>query len=240
MAQQRTGDEYIVFDEMPIGYSLRDYWAWNSSDLLSNTERGSFSEFVVSAALGLDLSGTRVDWEPFDVSFPYAWRCNGDARDTVRIEVKSCAYLQSWEQKKLSNILFSIRPAKALMSDGNYEEYAHRQSDVYVFCHYTQTVRSQADPLNLDDWDFYVISTRKLDDICGGQRTISLNSLKLLDPIKADYSGIRDAVVSCVEKYPPPSKLHNNHNLALCIITKQLLQNGAAFQILLILKSEGL
>ena len=64
MGKQRTGDEHIEFDGMPIGHLLGDYWAWNSSDLLINTERGSFSEFIVSAALGLDLSGTRVDWGP--------------------------------------------------------------------------------------------------------------------------------------------------------------------------------
>ena len=73
MGKQRTGDEHIRFDGMPIGHLLGDYWAWNSSDLLVNTERGSFSEFIVSAALDLDLSGTKVDWGPYDVSFPF--RC---------------------------------------------------------------------------------------------------------------------------------------------------------------------
>ena len=34
MGKQRTGDEHIMFDGMPIGHLLSDYWAWNSSDLL--------------------------------------------------------------------------------------------------------------------------------------------------------------------------------------------------------------
>mgnify|MGYP007025311504 CR=1 FL=1 len=72
-----TGDEHIVFDGMPIGHLLSDYWAWNSSDLLINTERGSFSEFIVSSALDLDLSGTREDWGPYDVLFPYQWAQDG-------------------------------------------------------------------------------------------------------------------------------------------------------------------
>ena len=30
MGKQRTGDEHIMFDGMPIGHLLSDYWAWNS------------------------------------------------------------------------------------------------------------------------------------------------------------------------------------------------------------------
>ena len=127
MGKQRTGDEHIVFDGMPIGHLLSDYWAWNSSDLLINTERGSFSEFIVSSALDLDLSGTREDWGPYDVLFPYQWAQDGVERGAVHVEVKSAAYLQSWEQSKLSNIIFSIRPhgpgtrklATAVRSSGN-------------------------------------------------------------------------------------------------------------------------
>mgnify|MGYP007065997626 CR=1 FL=1 len=73
MTKQRTGDELIVFDNMPIGKSLSDYWRWNASDLLNNTLRGSYCEFIVSAALGVDLSGTNDDWTPYDISFPYNW-----------------------------------------------------------------------------------------------------------------------------------------------------------------------
>ena len=81
MGKQRTGDEHIVFDGMPIGHLLSDYWAWNSSDLLINTERGSFSEFIVSSALDLDLSGTREDWGPYDVFFPFHWSEDGVEQD---------------------------------------------------------------------------------------------------------------------------------------------------------------
>lgn len=204
MARQRTGDEHIIFDGMPIGYLLGDYWAWNSSDLLNNTLRGSFCEFIVSAALGLDLSGTNQDWSPYDVCFPHRWQREGHDRDEVHIEVKSCAYLQSWEQSKLSNIIFSIRPTRAWDPQGGYSGEVRRQSDVYVFCVYTVKDRSKADPLILDGWDFYIVPTQKLDDICGPQKSISLPSLLTLEPIRADYSGIRDAVVSCIQSYPPP------------------------------------
>lgn len=203
MTRQRTGDENITFNDMPIGYHLSDYWRWNSSDLLNNTLRGSFCEFVVSSALDIDLSGVNDDWGAYDVTFPHEWQQDGDDRDIIRIEVKSGAYIQAWEQSKPSSISFSIRPTRAWSPATGYEDTVKRQSDVYVFCLFREKDRSRADPLRLEEWDFYVVPTRKLDDVCGPQKTISLPSLLALDPICADYYGIKDAVIQCAESYPP-------------------------------------
>lgn len=190
MHRQLTGDEHIVFDGMPTGYLLRDYWAWNSSDLLNNTLRGSFCEFVVSASLGLDMTGVNEDWTPYDILMP------GDP--DIRIEVKSSAYLQAWENSKLSSIQFSIRPTRAWSPETGYDSKVVRQSDVYVFCVYTETDRVVADPLVLDGWTFFVVPTRRIDAICGMQKTISLPSLLMLEPIKADYSSIKAAVLASI------------------------------------------
>lgn len=190
MHRQMTGDEHIMFDDMPTGYLLSDYWAWNASDLLNNTLRGSFCEFIVSAALGIDLSGVNEDWTPYDILMP------GDP--SIRIEVKSSAYLQAWETSKLSTIQFSIRQTRAWSPDGGYSGKTVRQSDVYVFCIYTETDRAKANPLILDGWAFYVVPTSRIDAICGTQKTISLPSLLMLEPIKADFSGIKAAVLASV------------------------------------------
>ena len=56
----KTGDEAIQFRGENTGLCLRDFWSWAYSDLLDNTLRGSFSEFLVAAALGIDLSKPRV------------------------------------------------------------------------------------------------------------------------------------------------------------------------------------
>lgn len=235
MGKQRTGDEHITFDQMPIGYLLSDYWAWNSSDLLNNTLRGSFCEFIVSAALGLDLSGVNEDWGAYDVTFPYRLYRDGQWRDEVHIEVKSCAYLQAWEQSKLSSIMFSIRPTRAWSPTTGYEDTVRRQSDAYVFCVYTVKDRAKADPLVLDDWDFYIVPTKKLDEFCGAQKTISLPALLALDPILADYSGIKDAIIQSIQVYPPPPViLHNIRISVLCITTKQSRTSGTAFHFLIL------
>lgn len=196
MKQHLRGDEHIMFDGMPTGLLLQDFWAWNSSDLLNNTIRGAYCEFIVSSALGIDLAGVNEDWGAYDIEFPCEWEQGDAVHDIIRIEVKSSAYLQAWEQSRLSSVQFSIRPTRAWDPIHGYDSCVKRQSDVYVFCLYTVTNRQEADPLVLDGWDFYVVPTARLDALCGPQKTLSLKKLISLSPIKADYSTLREAVMA--------------------------------------------
>ncbi len=63
------------------------------SDLLSNRNRSIFAEFLVGAALGV-LDKPRVEWDAFDLIY-----------QGKKIEVKSSAYLQSWQQNSPSRIV---------------------------------------------------------------------------------------------------------------------------------------
>lgn len=189
MQKRKTGSEHLVFAGMPTGYLLSDFWAWHSSNLLDNTLRGSYCEFVVSAALGIGHDGVNEDWTPYDILLHH----NGSE---IRIEVKSAAYLQAWEQSKLSTIQFNIRPARVWSSDCGYSNTVQRNSDVYVFCLYTETDKAKADPLVLDGWDFYILPTKRINTLCGPQKTISLPSLLTLEPFKTDFSGLKAAVLT--------------------------------------------
>lgn len=184
---RKTGDEPIKFRGKDTGLRLRDFWSWGFSDLLDNTLRGSYAEFIVAAALGIDLAEARVNWEPWDLTF----------RDSLRIEVKSCSYLQAWEQTRPSAIQFSIRPAIRWTATEGWTGEQRRQSDVYVFCLFTEKDPAVADPMRLDSWAFYVLPTRVLDGHCGEQKSISLNSLLKLSPERADFGELRAAVLRC-------------------------------------------
>ena len=48
--------------------------------------------------------------------------------------------------------------------------------------------------LNVDSWAFLVLPTRVLDGRVGGQKTIGLLSLRALEPIETDFSGLAAAV----------------------------------------------
>lgn len=188
---RKTGNERLTHEGKDIGLCLRDFWSWGYSDLLDNTLRGSYSEFIVAAALGIDLSAGRVNWEPWDLTL------HGEKLD-VRVEVKSCSYLQAWTQERPSDIKFSIRPAMAWSAENGWCGEQRRPSDVYVFCVFAERDGATADPLRLDGWEFYVVPTKKLDECCAGQKTIGLRSLLRLDPMKTDFAGLKAAVLRSV------------------------------------------
>ncbi len=174
-----TGNEHFTFDDMPIGKLLSDFWAWNSSDLLNNTLRGALAEFIVATALELDTDICRKDRTPYDLETPSG----------IKIEVKSSAYLQSWSADRISNIRFSINPTRAWYAETSFDDEVKRQSDVYVFCVYASKTKEDT-PLLLDQWEFYVIPTSTLNQKCGNQKSISLNSLLSLNPMKTDFDNL--------------------------------------------------
>lgn len=124
-------------------------------------------------------SQMRVDWAPYDLTSPSG----------RRIEVKSAAYLQSWDQEYYSKIIFDIAPHRAWDAKTGYAPEAKRNSDLYVFCVYTALSRDKS-ILDLDLWDFYVLPTSILNQKIPTQKTIGLQSLQKLNPIKTGYSDL--------------------------------------------------
>ena len=101
-----------------------------------------------------------------------------NAPDGTKIEVKSPAYVHSWYQKHLSNIQFGIRKTLEWLPEKNeFGKERKRQSDIYVFCLLTQKEKRQINPLDLDQWEFYVIPTSVLDSEFGDRQSISLNQV---------------------------------------------------------------
>ncbi len=198
MAIRRRGNDNITFNGMPTGYHLKDFWEWGFSDLLNNTLRGAYCEFIVATALGLDLSSCRTDWTAWDLTYPIQLLDGSEENTDIRLEVKSGAYLQSWNCGKLSNIVLSIRPTLSWDAIAGYSDSAIRHSDVYVFGLYAETDPAKADPAVLDGWRFYVVSTSFLNERFGDQKTLSLPSLLNICPNSTDYYGLKDAVLSCV------------------------------------------
>jgi len=182
-----TGDERLTTGGRVTDFSLLDYWQWSASDVLGNTARGCIAEFIVATALGV-ADQLRTEWDPFDLLTP----------GRIKVEVKSSAYLQSWHQEKYSKIIFGIHPAQQWDPETTLlSEDSKRRSDVYVFCLLAHKDKETVDPLNLDQWEFFVLSTKTLDEKLGNQRTIRLNSLLALNPEKTNYDGIRRAVEAC-------------------------------------------
>lgn len=183
----KSGDEQFCANGESLGYTLKDFWIWNVSDLVTNITRGRLAEFIVAKALGISTGVVRYDWDSFDLTTPTG----------LKIEVKSAAYLQSWPQKKLTTIIFPIRKTRAWDEQTNIQsKEAKRQSDVYVFALLAHTDKPTVDPLNINQWEFYVLPTTVLDNYDRSEVSITLKSLDALSGGKVDYFQLAERVNS--------------------------------------------
>jgi len=181
---RKTGQESIHDNQNPLVPRLIDFWQWTSSDLVSNATRGILAEFLVGSALGLTV-GIRSEWDAYDLLLPSGYK----------IEVKSSAYLQSWYQRKLSKISFSIPETRAWNEDDNIQEkHSKRQADIYVFCLLKHKIQDTLDPLDVSQWRFYVIPTALLNEHCGHTKQISLSKLKKIGARPVTYAKLKDCV----------------------------------------------
>lgn len=108
--------------------------------------------------------------------------------------MKSSAYLQSWGQQRPSTIRFSHR--KTLGWDattGLYEAEPRHHADVYVFAPLAQTDQATVDPLDIDQWSFYIVSTRRLEARTRSQHSITLSSLEKITTA-VGWPDLREAV----------------------------------------------
>jgi len=129
-------------------------------------------------ALGI-AEGISVSWDKYDLL----------SKEGIRIEVKTSAYLQSWKQQNLSKISFGIQPTYGWDSVTNeYDAEKKRQSDVYVFCVLKHKDQATLNPLDLSQWEFYVLSTATLNKAVQGQKTISLKRLLNIGAKKCEYA----------------------------------------------------
>lgn len=181
---KKTGEEPFISAKGDSEFKLLEFWQWNQSDLLNNALRGTVAEFIVGKALGA-VDGVRLEWDAYDLV----------TADGIKVEVKSAAYVQSWAQTKHSAIQFSIRPAMSWEASTNtYATEMGRSADVYVFCLLKEQDRTLVNPLNLEQWEFYVLATGQINREKGSQKSIGLLKMQ---PIVTDFEGIKEAVLMC-------------------------------------------
>lgn len=183
--RQLQGAEPFEGTGAEIAPTLADFWQWSASDLLSNAFRGMLAEFIVGSALGCVDGAVRREWDAYD------FEANG-----IKVEVKSTALLQTWPQEKYSKPSFDIR--KTTGWDARTNKWLpgppRRHADVYVFCLLTADDKATVNPMDVSQWEFYVVATKMLDEL-QDQKTITLTSLKArfqLAPIS--YADLTNAV----------------------------------------------
>ena len=71
---------------------------------------------------------------------------------------------------------------------------------MYVFCLLNGNTAAEANPLNLDNWDFYVVPTAVINEKCGNNKTISLSRIKNMGYNAMNFLQIKDAVDSALSE----------------------------------------
>src|SRR3989338_5105342 len=163
-----SGGEHFSNHEVKSA-SVLDFWRYGFSNLNSNVLRGALAEFLVECALKEQNEiDVRNPWGDFDVEYK-----------GKKIEVKSCSYLQDWDQTKLSTILWSGLKAKTLYWSSAVGAFLKDQtkeykSDIYVLALLDHKETDTLDILNLDQWRFYVLSKATLEIISKNRSSVSI------------------------------------------------------------------
>ena len=164
--------------------TVLDFWRFALPDLRMNNARGYLGEFLVARAVG--ATAARTEWDAFDVLAP----------DGTRIEVKTSAHLQAWEQARLSAIRFSGLRSRGWAPGAGYDADKTYHADVYVFCVITALEHDRYDPLDVNLWQFYVLLRGALALL--GVSTLSLGKLAQLTGVTS-YSGLASAIAAAAD-----------------------------------------
>jgi len=142
------------------------------------------AEYLVANAIGI-AGGVREEWATYDLETP----------EGLKLEVKSASYVQRWQQAKLSQISFRVPKTRGWdPRTGQLSSLPQRQADVYVFALLAHTEQASLDPLDVSQWQFYVLPTFILDNRRRSQHSITLPSLQKLAGGYVSYSGLKKAI----------------------------------------------
>lgn len=164
----------IVWLKPPPGPPRGSFHRWAVGNLVDNTNRGLYAEWLVGQALGIIGTGDRrTEWSSFDLRY----------RD-ITIEVKASGISQTWNPEKLSTPRFDIRPRK-MAWDADTDKWRtfdppRRLADIYVFCLHESVSATNKDVQDPLCWSFWVTPTRLLDQELGGQKSVGVGTLNRL------------------------------------------------------------
>ena len=187
-----TGDEKFE-NSGDKSFTVGDFWQYGFSNLNSNVLRGVLAEFLVENAL---KDKTKIDvrnpWDDYDVLSP----------DKKKIEVKCSSYLQDWDQKELSRIVWSGLKAKEIYSvvseKKQIENVADYKADIYVFALLKTKDTKELDILDMDQWGFYVLSKKDVKRISKNSSSLSLKTLEKTNPEQIHFKDLTESINNCL------------------------------------------
>lgn len=195
LKQRLSPDEPFTLDRAPFhsDVTVGNFWAWALSDLQDNTNRGTLAEYLVATALGVSLR-VRESWANWDI----------ETDDGIRVEVKASGFLQSWPQSRLSQIRFGNLTGRTWDPEtGAFSEMRSLRADVYVFAVQMVEQHETFDPLDLDQWRFWVASREAMSSL--NTRSVSLTAVRRVALADVTFRGLAEAIRQCPGSPRPPA-----------------------------------
>jgi hypothetical protein len=117
------------------------------------------------------------------------------------VEVKSAAFLQSWYQRRPSQVSFVVPKTRAwdALTNRLSGELA-RHVDVYVFALLAHQDKKTICPMDVSQWCFYVLPTFVLDARTRSQHSITLPTLGKLCEGKVAYHELSATVAQAAKR----------------------------------------
>lgn len=182
-----NGNEQFMLDGKESGTSILDFWRWAYSGLSDNVERGVLAEFLVKSAMGYagdDTNEGKRVWHCYDLVGPHG----------IRLEVKSVVRNYARGENK-DKMVFNIAQTRMFCEyRESYSVEKDRHSDIFIFCIWN-CKDSRQDPINIDDWEFYVVSTKLINECFKDQKSISYKALLALKPTHCSFANLRDGII---------------------------------------------
>lgn len=184
-----TGEEKFIFNGNDLPFDYLDFWQFQYSNIYNLQEY--IAEFLVAKALGTNKPYNTDYWTLYDISYR-----------NKRIEVKQTSYYHPWNEgsKVSEQRTFNISKANSNYETVGSENRFERQNDIYVFCLLNGNTKETSYPLNLNNWEFYVVPTTFINEHCGDNKTVSLGRIRnfgfkalCFDEIKAEVDSVIDS-----------------------------------------------
>lgn len=180
--------EKFRYKNKELEFGMLEFWSAKFSDVYNIQEY--MAEFLVEKALGIEKSRNTESWTLFDILY------NG-----CRVEIKQTGYYHPWnENGKISQVRrFGITKANSRHEDKESENVYERQNDIYVFCLNKGETKETSNPLIVDNWEFYVVPTKVINEECGNNKSIGLEKVRKLSEV-IPYEKIKETIEAIIEK----------------------------------------
>ncbi len=177
----------FIYNNKELDFSILDFWEYKYSSIYNLQE--VIAEFLIEKALKIEKSHNVDSWTLFDILYK-----------NKRIEVKQTAYYHPWNENSgiSKSRSFDIRKANSRYEDLINENKYERQNDIYVFCVNMGMDKESAYPLNINNWEFYILPTKTINEICKDNKTICLNRVRKIAK-KVNYEKIKNYIDYLIE-----------------------------------------